>query len=69
MSMWRGDGRADHVAPAGDDVQDAGRQAGLERPARPRRSVVSGVALAGLRTTELPAARAGPIFQMAIMNG
>ena len=33
------------------------------------RSVVRGVAVAGLRTTLLPAARAGPIFQMAIMNG
>ncbi len=35
----------------------------------PRRRVVSGVALAGLRTTEFPAASAGPIFQMAIMKG
>ena len=32
-------------------------------------SVVRGVAEAGLRTTELPAARAGPIFQMAIISG
>ena len=34
-----------------------------------RRTVVSGVADAGLSTTELPAASAGPIFQIAIHIG
>ena len=33
------------------------------------RTVVSGVADAGFRTTELPAASAGPIFQIAIHIG
>ena len=32
-------------------------------------SAVSGVAEAGLSTTVLPAARAGPSFQMAIISG
>ena len=66
--VMRGDRRADLVAGAGDHVEDAGRQAGFERQP-PSLSVVSGVAVAGLRTTELPAASAGPIFQIAIMNG
>ena len=35
----------------------------------PRRSVVSGVVGAGLRTIVLPAASAGPIFQIAIISG
>jgi hypothetical protein len=34
-----------------------------------RRTVVSGVADAGFSTTELPAASAGPIFQIAIQSG
>ena len=34
-----------------------------------RRIVVSGVAVAGLRTIEFPAASAGPIFQIAIQIG
>ena len=34
-----------------------------------RRSAVSGVRADGLRMTVLPAARAGPIFQPAIMIG
>ena len=37
--------------------------------ARPTSSVESGVHVAGLMTTVLPAARAGPIFQAAIMKG
>ena len=64
-----GQRRADDIATSGDDVQDT-------RPALPPRAassasriVVIGVALAGLRTIELPAARAGPIFQIAIQNG
>ena len=32
-------------------------------------SVVTGVVSAGLRTTVLPAASAGPIFQIAIISG
>jgi len=32
-------------------------------------SVVTGVVSAGLRTIVLPAARAGPIFQIAIISG
>ena len=35
----------------------------------PRMRAVSGVRADGLRMTELPAARAGPIFQPAIMIG
>ena len=35
----------------------------------PSLSVVSGVVSAGLRTIVLPAASAGPIFQMAIISG
>ena len=35
----------------------------------PSRSVVSGVVGAGLRTIVLPAASAGPIFQIAIISG
>jgi hypothetical protein len=34
-----------------------------------RRSVVSGVVSAGLRTIVLPVASAGPIFQIAIISG
>ncbi len=34
-----------------------------------RRSEVSGVCSAGLRITVLPAASAGPIFQIAIISG
>ena len=33
------------------------------------RSVVSGVCSDGLSTTTLPAASAGPIFQIAIISG
>jgi hypothetical protein len=33
------------------------------------RTVVSGVAVAGFRITEFPAASAGPIFQIAIQSG
>ena len=58
------------TSPApGDDVEHARGQTGLERASSASRIVVSGVALAGLRTTELPAASAGPIFQIAIQNG
>lgn len=35
----------------------------------PSSDAVTGVVSDGLSTTALPAARAGPIFQMAIMNG
>ena len=35
----------------------------------PTREAVAGVVSEGLSTTVLPAARAGAIFQMAIMNG
>ena len=59
---------ADRRAGAGDDVEHAGRQ-DVRRRSRPSMSAVSGVRADGLRMTVLPAARAGPIFQPAIMIG
>ena len=54
---------------AGDDVDDARREA--RRPGRSRRtaSAVSDVNSAGLSTTVLPAASAGAIFQASISSG
>ena len=61
--------RTDDVAPPGDDVEDAGRDTRPRAASSASRIVVSGVALAGLSTIEFPAARAGPIFQIAIQIG
>ena len=57
------------LAVARDDVESAGRQAGLQSASSPRRSAVSGVCSAGLRTIGQPAASAGAIFQAAIRSG
>jgi len=59
--------RARRTAEAGDDVEDSGReQVGcqLSEPEGGDR-----VLSAGLRTTVLPVASAGPIFQIAISSG
>ena len=61
--------RCADVRSAGDDVEHA-RPAGPPRP-RSRRAggVDAGVCGAGLSTIVLPAASAGPSFQIAMMNG
>ena len=51
-----------------DDVYDARRQVGLAATSA-NRSAVSGVVEAGLRTTVLPAARAGAIFHASMSSG
>ena len=56
------------LAVAADRVEDAGGQ-DLGAPLGEDCSVVSGVVSAGFRTTVLPAASAGPIFQIAIISG
>ena len=55
--------RARRLAVAGDHVEHARRE-DAPPPARPACSVVSGVVSAGLSTIVLPAASAGPIFQI-----
>ena len=65
-----GERRAGRVgAEAVHDVEDAGRQAGLERPAGPAASPDVGVSSAGLSTTVLPHASAGAIFQDSSISG
>jgi hypothetical protein len=61
------DDRPSRVAVAGDDVESTGREDSEAISASS--SVVSGVVSLGLRTTVLPAARAGAIFQIAIIMG
>ena len=59
--------RPARVPVAADDVEHAGRE-DLPRHLG-QHSVVTGVVSDGLRTTVLPAARAGAIFQTAIIRG
>ena len=53
----------------GDDVDDARRQVGLAADVGEQQRATAGVVDAGLRTTVLPAARAGAIFQASISSG
>ena len=62
-SGWRAMRLAGGVAVAGEDVQDALREAGLAARARASLSAVSGVSSEGFSTTVQPAASAGPSFQ------
>ena len=56
------------LAKARHDVEDAGRQPGLEAELRqPDRR--SGDCSAGFSTTELPASSAGPSFQAVMISG
>ena len=62
---------ADERAPgraAGQDVEHAGGMP-ASSASSPSLIAVSGEYEAGLRTTQLPAARAGATFQQAIRNG
>ena len=63
------DQREPDLARAGDDVDDARRQVGLAADVREEERRLSGVELAGLSTTVLPAASAGAIFQASISSG
>ncbi len=62
-----GEGLACLKAEAVDDVEDAGGQDVFDQPIRTR--MESGVCSAGLRTMQLPAARAGASFQVAMRMG
>ena len=57
------------LARARDDVDDARRQVGLAADLGEQERGLSGVVEAGLRTTVLPAARAGAIFHASISSG
>ena len=61
-------GKAD-LARAGDDVDDARRQVRLAARRRRRAAPSAASCSAGLRTTVLPAASAGAIFQASISSG
>ena len=52
-----------------DDVEDAGREAGLVRRGPASSEQASGDHSAGLSTTVQPAASAGAVFQVESMNG
>ena len=64
-----GDERHPDLAGPRDDVDDAGRQVGLAADVGEEEGADSGVVDAGFRTTVLPAARAGAIFQASISSG
>ena len=63
------DDRAAGLAGAGDDVDHARRAGRPGWQISAKSSAVSGVVSAGLRTTVLPAASAGAIFQASISSG
>ena len=65
----RDERRADLLADPLDDVEDAGREAGLLRRGRRAASTTSGDHSAGFRITVQPAASAGAVFQVESMNG
>ena len=54
---------------AGHDVDDARRDAGLQRGLLPHASAESGVSSAGLTTIVQPAASAGPSFRVIVAAG
>ena len=64
----RDDAGAHRLAVASDHVEHARRE-DLARRSSASSSVVSGVVSAGLSTTVLPAASAGPSFHAAIISG
>ena len=69
MSGWRAIASPTDAARPGDDVEDAVGQAGLGAELGDPEQADSEVAWAGLITTVLPVARAGPSFQAAICAG
>ena len=60
---------ADGAAGAQDHVEHALGHAGALEDATRRRRAVSGVSVAGLKTTVLPATSAGAIFQTGMATG
>ena len=65
---WRDEVHPDLAGPR-DDVDDARRQVRLAADLGEEEGADRGVVEAGLRTTVLPAARAGAIFQASISSG
>ncbi len=63
------EGFADFLARTGKDLQGAGRQAGFGADVRRGEGRSEGERRAGLRMTQLPAARAGAVFQQAMGKG
>ena len=68
MPGWRGERRARLLAVAGDDVERAGRQAGLQRELADAQAL-SQASSPGLSTAALPMASAAPTLRPRICIG